>query len=150
MTEKRQDNPAKTFLRRYRAILQRQRSLQRTLKNIRDSQTDIAAKLGAVRVQGGSPDDRQANDIARICTLEELIADAEKQAAAALRDILDAIDAVPDEKQKTVLTMRYVEGLPWPEIADRLHYEKTQVFLFHGLALKNINQWLKVRSKTEY
>ena len=139
-------NPAKEFLRGYRAILHRQNSLIRALADLRDRQTSISVSLKADRVQGsGYVADRMAENAAAVISLEEMIREAERKAARALDEVLAAIDAVPDETLRAVLTLSYVEGLGWRYVAERLHYEQANIFILHGRALLKVNEWLEGR-----
>lgn len=143
MIEQRPENPAKTFLKRYRAIMYRQESLIRAINALRERQTDCTVKLTAVQVSGGGfVRDRMAEEVVRVMELEEQVVESERRAAAALAEILKAIDALVDETQKAVLTLRYVEGLSWQSIQERMHYEETQIFVIHGRALWNVNHWM--------
>lgn len=142
-------NPAKAFLRRYRAILSRQQSLIRALNAVRDRQTDCTVKLRAVQVQSGWAGDRLAEEIVRQIDIEDQIIAQEQLAAAALAEIFEAIGSVQDDQQRAVLTLRYIEGLSWIEIQDRIGYERTQTLVIHGRGLWAVNQWLKERTKTE-
>ena len=139
----RPENPAKTFLKRYRAALYRQASLIRSLNALRDRQTNCTVKLKAIQVQsGGFVMDRMAEEVVRAMELEDLILEQEREAAKVLAEVLQAINAVPDEMQRTILTLRYVEGLDWLNIQERIGYERTQTLVLHGRALWAVNRWL--------
>jgi DNA-directed RNA polymerase specialized sigma24 family protein len=69
------------------------------------------------------------------------------QAESSLREILTAIDSLEDERQKELLTRRYITGQGFPEICDAMHYERTQVFVIHGRALIEVNHWLEKEKK---
>ena len=145
MEQARQTNPAKEFLRSYRAILHRQNSLIRALANLRDRQTNCTVKLRAVQVQtGGWASDRMAEEVVKAIDLEDQILDAERQASLALAEIMRAIGDVQDETQRTVLTLRYIEGLDWLSVADRIGYEISNTYILHGRALLEVNKWLEV------
>jgi DNA-directed RNA polymerase specialized sigma24 family protein len=60
-----------------------------------------------------------------------------------LEQIMAAISAVPDEMQKTVLTLRYVEGRSWEDIQDMIGYERTQTLVIHGRALWAVKKWME-------
>ena len=141
-------NPAKAYLQRYRAMRARYASMNREVNDLRASLTGITAPLKDAP-GGGSTGDRMAAVVARIADLEGTMADALAEVDRALRDVLAAIDAVPDETQRAVLTLRYVEGLDWLSIQERMHYEKTQVYVIHGRALVAVNEWLQGRVKSE-
>ena len=140
----RPENPAKTFLKRYRAALYRQASLIRSLNALRDRQTNCTVKLKAIQVQsGGFVMDRMAEEVVRAMELEDLILEQEREASKVLAEVLQAINAVPDEMQRTILTLRYVEGLDWISIQERIGYERTQTLVLHGRALWAVNRWME-------
>lgn len=140
----RPENPAKIYLKRYRAMLARQESLQRAIDAAYDRAYSCTARLKPVTVSGGNGAfDRMAEDVAKIADETEQLRAVKRQVDAALAEILAAIDAVPDETQKAVLTMRYVERLDWISIAEKIQYEERQTFIIHGRALWAVNQWLK-------
>ena len=141
------DNPAKRFLRGYRALLLRRDSLLREIERRRESATGTTVRLKPINVQNGSAAyDRMAEDVARIVDTEESLGDALAEIGRKLREILQAIESVPDEMQKTVLTLRYIEGLDWIPIQERIGYERTQTLVIHGKALIHINEWMKKKS----
>jgi DNA-directed RNA polymerase specialized sigma24 family protein len=138
------DNPAKRFLRGYRALLVRRDSLIREIERRRESATGTTVRLKEINVQNGAADyDRMAEDVARIVDDEASFADVIQAIAKQLREILQAIESVPDEMQKTVLTLRYIEGLDWLGISERIGYEIAQTYVIHGRALVAINRWLE-------
>ncbi len=144
MIEYRPENPAKTYLKRYRAALYRQQSLIRSLAALQDRQTNCTVKLNAIQVSsGGFVRDRMAEEIVRAMELEEQIQEQEHIAAAVLKEVLDAINAVPDEMQKTVLTLRYVEGLDWFKISEAINYEISNTYILHGRVLWTVKKWLE-------
>ena len=140
------DNPAKRFLRGYRALLVRRDSLLREIERRRESATGTTVRLKEINVQSGGAYDRMAEDVARIVDDEESLGDALAEIARKLKEILQAIESVPDEMQKTVLTLRYIEGLDWPDIQERISYERTQTLVIHGKALVHINRWMEKRA----
>lgn len=140
----RPENPAKTYLRRYRALVVQRDSLQRSIDAAYDRAYSCTQRLKPVHVQGGGGVyDRMAEDVARISDETEQLKAAKERAEAALAEILAAIQAVPDEMQKTVLILRYVEGLDWIKIQEELNYERTQVFVIHGRALWTVRKWME-------
>ena len=63
-----------------------------------------------------------------------------------MQEVMAAINSVPDEMQKTVLTMRYVEGLNWIKISENIGYEISNTYVLHGRGLVHVNKWLKGRT----
>lgn len=138
------ENPAKTYLRRYRALVIQQESLQRSIDAAYDRAYSCTQRLKPIRVQGGGGAyDRMAEDVARITDETEKLREAKAKVDAALADVLTAINAVQDEMQRTVLLLRYVEGLEWIAISERIHYEERQTFVIHGRALWAVRKWLE-------
>jgi DNA-directed RNA polymerase specialized sigma24 family protein len=87
-----------------------------------------------------------AKDVCTAVDACEILYQKKAEAEAALREILSAIDSLKDERQKEVLTRRYISGDAFPDICQSMHYEKTQVFVIHGRALIEINKWLERRN----
>lgn len=143
------ENPAKTFLRRYRSILRRAESLQRAIDEAYGRATSTSVRLKTISVQSSGAYDSMAEDVVRAADATEQLRAELGRANAALGEILEAIASVPDEAQKTVLTLRYVEGRAWTDIQEAISYEKTQAYVLHGRGLWHVNQWLQVRTKTE-
>lgn len=138
------ENPAKTFLRRYRALVARQESLQRSINAAYDRAYSCTARLKPVTVTGGNGAfDRMAEDVAKIADETEQLREAKARVNADLAEILRAIEAVPDEMQKAVLTIRYVEGLDWISISEKIGYEISNTYILHGRALWNVRRWME-------
>ena len=141
------ENPAKTYLRRYRALVARQESIQRSINAAYDRAYSCTARLKPVTVTGGNGAfDRMAEDVAKIADETEQLREAKAKVNAALADVLRAIEAVPDEMQKTILTLRYVEGLDWISISEKIGYEISNTYILHGRALWNVRRWMENES----
>lgn len=143
-------NPAKEFLNRYRHLVQRRESLLREIDMIRARATSTSVRIKDVNVLSSSKiHDQMAEDAALLADSTAALDALVKEIDLALREILEAIAAVDDEKQKTVLTLRYVEGLSWQHVQERMAYEHTQVMVIHGRALLKVKEWIKERTKTD-
>ena len=144
------NNPAKTFLRQYRGLVIRCNALRRSIREAEEQATDVSVHLKPISVQTSSSGDALLNSVIRVVEGTELLNAEMCRCEKALEDVLTAIRSVPDETQRAVLTMRYVEGLGWADIQEEIHYERTQTLVIHGRALNAVNQWLKMRTKTDY
>ena len=143
-------NPAKEFLNRYRHLVQRRESLLREIDMIRARATSTSVRIKDVNVLSSSRiHDQMAEDAALLADSTAALDALVKEIDLALREILEAIAAVDDEKQKTVLTLRYIEGLSWQHVQERMAYEHTQVMVIHGRALIKVKEWVKERTKTD-
>ena len=142
-----QENPAKVFLRRYKAICGRVDALQRAIDEAMARAVNTGITLKEVKVLSSPAEhDPMARDICNAVDACEILYQRKAEAEKALREILDAIDSLDDERQKEILTRRYITGEGFPAICEGMHYEKTQVFVIHGRALMNINLWLVKQS----
>ena len=142
-----QENPAKVFLRRYIAICGRVDALQRAIDQAMERAFNTGVTLKEVKVLSSPAEhDPMARDVCNAVDACSYLYDEKAKAEQALREILTAIDSIRDERQKEILTMRYVCGDGFQTICDKTHYEKTQVFVIHGRGLIAINKWLEART----
>ena len=138
------ENPAKTFLRRYTALCGRIDALTLAIDAALQRATNTQITLKEIRVLSSPAEhDPMAKDVAIAVDASEVLYQKKAEAEAALREILTAVDSVKDERQKELLTRRYISGQNFDEIMKGMHYEKTQVFVIHGRALVEINKWLE-------
>lgn len=144
----RQENPAKVFLRRYGSICGRVDALQRAIDQALARATNTSITLKEIKVLSSPAEhDPMARDVCNAVDACEILYRYKAEAETALRDILAAIDSLKDERQKELLTRRYIVGEGFPEICEAMHYERTQVFVIHGRALIEINKWLEKEKK---
>ena len=139
------DNPAKIFLRRYRALCGRVDALTRAIDDAmeRAHVTGIALKE---KVQSSPAEhDPMAARVAEAIDAAEILMQTRVQCSRALAAILSAIDSVRDESQREVLTRRYINGQDFASISDSMHCSQTQVYVLHGRALVAVNRWLEGR-----
>lgn len=141
--ERRPENPAKTYLKRYRALLIQRDSLQRSIDAAYERATSCTVRLKPISVSGGGGAyDRMAEDVARISDETTQLKAANERTERALSEIMSAIQAVPDEMQRTVLLLRYVEGLDWITLSERIGYEISNTYILHGRALWSVRRWM--------
>lgn len=137
------DNPAKRFLRGYKALILRRDSLLREIERLRESITGTTVALKEDVVSGGGASDRMGATVAQIVDAEEALKPVLAEITQSVGEIMSAIDSVQDEMQKTVLTLRYIEGLDWLTISERIGYEISNTYIIHGRALVEVNKWLE-------
>ena len=140
----RQVNPAKVFLRRYKALSGRVDALQRAIDEALARATNTAVTLKEIKVLSSPAEhDQMARDVCNAVDACETLYQYKAEAEAALREILSAIDSLTDERQKELLTLRYVTGMGFKDIKEKIHYEETQMYVIHGRALMGINSWME-------
>lgn len=78
------------------------------------------------------------NAVMKIIELEKVI-DAEIDRFVDLKkEIRDVINKVPDNSQKLVLKLRYIQFLKWESVASEMDLSLKQVHRIHNEALKNL------------
>ena len=138
-------NPAKAFLSRYRWLIKRRAALMEEVAACRERATSTTGRLDPDAVFGGGVSDRMAEEVTASVDVEAEIRAIDAKINQQLADILAAIEAVPDERQKLVLTLRYIRGMNWEDIQEQLHFERTQTYVLHGRALIAVNEWMEER-----
>lgn len=142
-----QENPAKVFLRRYKSLCGRVDALQRAIDEALERATNTGVTLKEIKVLSSPAEhDPMARDVCSAVDACEILYRFKEQAETSLQEILTAIDSLKDERQKELLTRRYISGEGFPEICEAMHYEKTQVFVIHGRALVEVNKWLEKKA----
>lgn len=146
----RQENPAKVFLRRYKSLCGRVDALQMAIDEALARATNTGITLKEVKVLSSPAEhDPMARDICNAVDACEILYRYKAEAETALLEILTAIDSLKDERQKELLTKRYIVGQGFDGIMAEMHYEKTQMYVIHGRALLEINKWLISRGNRE-
>ncbi|MFR8003809.1 MAG: hypothetical protein ACLU62_12970 [Hydrogeniiclostridium sp.] len=132
MQEKKTD-----FLGRYRRVdmqiqrkcremsLWRQRALQIT---------PIYSELPGSRGKG----DRIQSAVDHICEIEEEINRDIDELVVIREQVQKAIRSVKDQTLETLLEYRYIDGLTWEDLAEKMHYSYQWVCKLHGKALECI------------
>lgn len=52
-------------------------------------------------------------------------------------DIYMRLDRMENQDERELLRYRYIDGMTWAQIADRLHTVERNVYFIHGRALRN-------------
>ena len=147
---KRKENPAKTFLRRYLGLCGRVDALSRAINDAMERAFNIGVSLKEIKVLSSPAEhDPMARDICNAVDACESLYECKAKAEAALREILSAIESIPDEREKEVLTRRYINGSGFSEIAKAMSYSEPAIYVAHGRALLEINKWLERRANYE-
>ena len=127
--------------------------MKRKLQSYRYYQLRIDSNLDQIRVlrsrmqkvtvayhdaPGGGTGKDAAELIAKMLELETYIKADTERVRYALMDIQFLIDSLEDFRERNVLQLRYVEGLNWYQISEKLYMNRRWVTRLHGRALKNL------------
>lgn len=112
-------------------------SLYDKVDNLYEQATNITAKWGTEKVQGGK------NNAMEDCLvkLADKLHELEREQTLYLQQVAKvqaALSALTFPKQRQVLELRYFKGMKWQEIAKELNVDVSAVYKLHGRALYNL------------
>ena len=143
---KAKENPAKIFLKRYRGYVGMVDSIRRAIDDAMERAYNIGVTLKEVKVLSSPAEhDPMARDICNAVDACEALYHYKDEANKAMLEILNAISAVSDEKGKDILIRRYINNDSFAKIAQDMSYSEPAIYMIHGRALIQINEWLKGR-----
>ena len=141
--QERVENPAKRFLQRYIWLRKQRDAIQEEIREHYDSVTRCTVRLNPIKVSGsGGAYDRMAEDICVIVDTKARLERVCYRLDCQMAEIMDAINALSDERYKSVVIYRYIQGLSWSEITGLMGYEIAYFYRLHGKALLEINEKL--------
>ena len=142
MTGKR-ENPAKAYLMRYRGLKLKCAALERAIRSAFEDATNTTVALKGICVQTSGGGEMMANAVVNAIDATALLEQRRQECQQTMREIMDAIQAVPDEVQQTVLIEHYINGRTLADIQTDICYEKRNTIIIHGRALWCVWQWMK-------
>lgn len=133
MTENEQK---KEFLMSYQKEKRRVRRLEEQLEELRRN------KMSPSVTNDGMPhgtDKKDLSDYAvKVDEIEQELVTARYNRICAFQEVQRRIESMEDEREKDLLTYRYLKGLKWEEVCVRMDYKWRQVHRIHAMALKNL------------
>lgn len=142
-------NPAKAYLMRYRKLQFKCASLERAIRSAMEDATNTTVALKEICVQTSGGGEMMANAVVNAVDATKALEEMRKEAAQAMREIMDAIKSVHDETLQTILIEHYVNGRTLQQIQTDIHYEKRNTIILHGRALWEIRQYMKRKGLCE-
>ena len=88
------------------------------------------------RVSAAAGRDAEADALARE-TEARLLADY-RALLIRQREIREMIGRLPEGRQRMVLSLRYLEGMPFFRIAMQMHYDERQIYRYHRAGLRRL------------
>lgn len=152
MTEKtprKPKHPAIVYLRQYAAMKLRRDDLKEELLSIRENATRATSRYTAERMSGTGKKDGMANAAVRAVEVEQKVERCIRNIEEALAIRVWIIEQMQDEREKTLLTERYISGRSWEDIQNRLFLGRTAVFKLHGYALQHFWEIYLKNNKNE-
>lgn len=141
METKKENEAKKEYLMQYRDAVRSEKQIDEEIRQLR-----LDTMMPAV-VNDGMPHGSGAGDLSGYAArVDELLADLKDQMErriAIQREIIGAIEKLPNETEKVVLKYRYIhleDGyrlMSWEKIAVKIGYEYRNTLYLHGKALKH-------------
>ena len=142
-------NPAKGYLLRYRGLQMKCAAIERAINDAMETATNTTVRLKQICVQTSGGGEMMANAVISAIDATRFLEDQRREAQAVMREIMDAINSVPDAVQQTVLIERYINGKTLQEIQGVIHYERRNTVIIHGRALWSVWQYMKRKGLCE-
>ena len=136
-------NPAKAFLMRYRGAKARCAALERAIREAIEAATNTTVALKEICVKTSGGGEMMANAVVSALDATALLDEQRKESAQIMRQIMEAINSVPDDVQQTVLIEHYINGRTLADIQSDICYEKRNTIIIHGRALWHVWQWMR-------
>lgn len=105
--------------------------------------TQITSATDTVRVSGGEQRSKVEEAGISLADIEADIENEIRTYRAERQARIEAIDALRDPYQKSILRMRYLYHWSWRKIVNNLPYEETRMFAIHAEALREIWELIK-------
>lgn len=102
------------------------------LDDFREKHQRVVRSLYAI---DGEPVDREDETVRQLTEMENDLRAEYHALLERQRQTKETIRQIPNELQRTVLEMRYIEGLPFFRIAMAMNYDERTVYRLHRKAL---------------
>lgn len=127
---------AKEFLNQYLNCEHEIQHKQEKARQIRDMGESITQSFSPAPARSG-PSDKVGIAAGRLADMAAEIEADTQRLFRIMQDVEAVIELLP-QKEKEVLRLRYINGLKWEQIAEKLKYTDRNVYLLHKAALDRI------------
>lgn len=133
---KTENEEKKKFLWRYRDSVRRLERISAEIDEIREMRMGISAGAGVTDRKGWKND--LSGYAAKLDGLERELNEERKARINIYKEVRDAIKGLDDEREQDVLFYRYIKGLSFLEIGEKIRCSETWTHVIHGRALEKI------------
>lgn len=123
----------KEYLRGYRVHVRRISRIEEELAELRAMRASISANNDGMPHGSGQSD--LSGYAAELDRLEQELIEERYNRIATYKDIAKRIKRIKSENEKDVMFYRYIKGMDWWEIAEKMHYSERWVHKLHGKGL---------------
>ena len=96
----------------------------------------LTARYG--EASGSSGEDSLQRAVEKMLELRDELAAELRRQLTIRREIAEAIRALEDERLRELLRLRYLEGLTWDKVAERMECSQQWIHRLHFHAIQNI------------
>lgn len=126
----------KEYLRGYRRHVRKLSRIEAELEELRTMKVAISVNNDGMPHGSGQSD--MSGYAAELDQLERNLIRERDRRFKGYREISDRIAKMKSENERDVLFYRYIKGLAWWEIAEKMGYSERQIHRYHGNALAHI------------
>lgn len=126
----------KEYLNGYRRHVRRINRIEAEIAEIREMRASISVNNDGMP-SGSNQTDLSAY-VAQLDRLERELIEERNNRIITYKDIEKRIKNLKSRNENDVLFYRYIAGLSWWEIAEKLGYSERQIYRMHGKALMNL------------
>ena len=124
----------KQNLQRYREIMLEAEQLQEQMKRLESTIIFPSQKLKDLP-PSSFDNDKMAKIVEKLLALQDLYAKKLSDSCVAQLEVESYISSLPEREQR-LMRYRYIEGLTWEQVADKMHYSLRRVRQIHDQALR--------------
>lgn len=126
----------KEFLWSYQESVRRLERISAEINEIRAMRMGVSAGTGGAGRKGWKSD--LSAYAAQLDSLERELDEEWKTRISRFKEILDTVSSLETSQEQDVLFYRYIKGLAWWEIAEKMKYSEPWVYKTHGRALAHL------------
>lgn len=136
MQEMTENEKKKKFLKRYQKAVKREQDILDEIQRLRaDKMFPSVCNDGMPR---GSSQTDLSDYVAEIDAAIEDLKEERLEKIKIYREIEMRIRCMKDEDEQEALRMRYIKGMKWEDIAEKMNYSYSGTLKLHGRALADI------------
>ena len=137
----------KEYLRGYRTHVRRISRIESELAELRSIRSSISMNNDGMPHGSGKSD--LSSYAAELDELERNLKEERYNRYKDFKEIARRIKRIKSENEKDVLFYRYIKGMDWWEIAEKMKFSERQIYRFHGKALAHLKLPEKVEDVSE-
>ena len=126
----------KEYLRRYRTHVRRIHRINAEISELRSMKISPSVNNDGMP-HGGCGQSDLSGYAAELDSMVQELIDERYHRIKDYQEIVGRIKKLKSENEKDVLFYRYIRGMDWWEIAEKMKFSERQIFRIHGKALDN-------------